>query len=576
LKDTCARYLDVVEPLFENMEDTKKVTSLFETDAADLQEELKRLNEENAAGSWVSGFWESMYLELRDPLPVNTNPFFVFDNPDSGRDQMEVLATAIRATAHFHHQIRTGALPADVAGGVPLCTYQYPRIFGSARIPGVGRDSFVSVPASNHIVLNLGGHFFAFHVMNEAGEVISQDLCLKAIKKCTQDVLEHSMSGSPNAFIPTFTAMGRDEWAKTRGQLEVFSPQNTDILRTIDSAIAVFSVIENDGDDVYNTSLETFVNSYGWFDKQQVIVSRNGRVSINMEHTATDGHTMLKYFSFLLKSLAEGVNTPVPDPGFTKRAKPFYLDWQVPHDEEFEKMMEMAQENFDELRSSVSSNLIDFRVFGSEWIKSTGISPDAFAQLCFQLAHYRMFGEVASTYESVNMKKYLLGRTETGRPLTSQSKAFVQVIGDILAAPEQKITALRTAAAAHVKQISDCQKGIGVDRHLWALYRLSLHRQQRLNNYTPPALFSHESFAKVRDIILSTSTCGIPGTAAFGFGPVSQSGFGLGYGVFPHHIMVFITSFMENGPDKADLLAYNIQKAFQDCYALLESEKKKQ
>jgi carnitine O-acetyltransferase len=277
-----------------------------------------------------------------------------------------------------------------------------------------------------------------------------------------------------------------------------------------------------------------------------------------------------------MKSVAEGVNAPAPDAGFTKRAKPFYLDWQVPHEEQFEKLLEMAQENFGELRSSVTSNLIDFRVFGSEWIKSTGVSPDAFAQLCFQLAHYRMVGQVGSTYESVNMKKYLLGRTETGRPLTSQAKAFVEVMGDILSSPEQKIAALRTAAAAHVQQIADCQKGNGVDRHLWALNRLSQHRQQRLNNYSPPALFSHESYSKVREIILSTSTCSIPGTAAFGFGPVSPAGFGLGYGVFPNHIMVFVTSFVENGPDRANLLAYNIQKAFRDCYALLESAKKRQ
>jgi hypothetical protein len=83
------------------------------------------------------------------------------------------------------------------------------------------------------------------------------------------------------------------------------------------------------------------------------------------------------------------------------------------------------------------------------------------------------------------MKKYLLGRTETGRPLTIhviflllllsgsnlfiyfsslffvcvrvQAKNYVETMDDILTTPQQKLESLKTASLAHVQQITSCQ-----------------------------------------------------------------------------------------------------------------------
>tara|TARA_R110002050_G_scaffold5888_1_gene25300 strand:+ start:1312 stop:1566 length:255 start_codon:yes stop_codon:yes gene_type:complete len=55
------------------------------------------------------------------------------------------------------------------------------------------------------------------------------------------------------------------------------------------------------------------------------------------------------------------------------------------------------------------------------------------------------------------------------------------------------------------------------------------------------------------DNILSTSNCGTEGAIAFGFGPVTPEGFGLGYMIQPEHVMAYITSFNHNSKEKAEV-----------------------
>jgi hypothetical protein len=77
----------------------------------------------------------------------------------------------------------------------------------------------------------------------------------------------------------------------------------------------------------------------------------------------------------------------------------------------------------------------------------------------------------------------------------------------------------------------------------------------------------------MRNIILSTSNCTTEGMESFGFGPVSAGGFGLGYGIERSRIMVYVTSFTEAGPERADLFGMHLTQSLRDCFALLEKTK---
>jgi hypothetical protein len=54
--------------------------------------------------------------------------------------------------------------------------------------------------------------------------------------------------------------------------------------------------------------------------------------------------------------------------------------------------------------------------------------PDAFAQFALQLANKRVTGHHSLTYQSVSMRLYRLGRTETNRSLSPESVAFIDAL----------------------------------------------------------------------------------------------------------------------------------------------------
>lgn len=81
LQKTLQRYLDTVRPLVsdeEFAETQRKVADFLEDPAQGpaLDEQLHILASQSHT-SWLEGFWDTMYLEWRDPLPVHMNPWYV-------------------------------------------------------------------------------------------------------------------------------------------------------------------------------------------------------------------------------------------------------------------------------------------------------------------------------------------------------------------------------------------------------------------------------------------------------------------------------------------------------------------
>ena len=61
----------------------------------------------------------------------------------------------------------------------PACMAEYPRLFGSCRIPQPERDSFQKLEnreESRHIVVIRGARFFEVSVLDNAGECL-RDVC---------------------------------------------------------------------------------------------------------------------------------------------------------------------------------------------------------------------------------------------------------------------------------------------------------------------------------------------------------------------------------------------------------------
>ena len=85
----------------------------------------------------------------------------------------------------------------------------------------------------------------------------------------------------------------------------------------------------------------------------------------------------------------------------------------------------IKQEYLDKL-SSLSFKYFILDGFGRADCKKVGIGPDSVMQLAIQIAHHRLNGSFAPTYESCSTAAFKHGRTETLRPLTMEMRELAK------------------------------------------------------------------------------------------------------------------------------------------------------
>lgn len=68
--------------------------------------------------------------------------------------------------------------------------------------------------------------------------------------------------------------------------------------------------------------------------------------------------------------------------------------------------------------------------YGKGFMKKCKLSPDAYIQMALQLAYFRDAGRFSLTYEASMTRLFREGRTETVRPCTIESAAWVKSMND--------------------------------------------------------------------------------------------------------------------------------------------------
>jgi len=304
---------------------------------------------------------------------------------------------------------------------------------------------------------------------------------------------------------------------------------------------------ENGAD--YQVQVGTCLNR--WYDKLQILVCGDGSAGVNFEHSAIDGHTALRVasdiFAETVISFARTITKTVyaDDKGIcpsvlnapVKRAanvinketgnsllctRPKKLHFYVPQSA-CNKIF-YAETALGDQILACDICVLEFQQYGKQLIVRNKLSPDAFVQLSILLAYYRLYGTIVCVYESVLTKNFLHGRTEAMRTATPQAASFCRTFCDSFATKEEKLSQLRIAIAEHSRLVKEASSGKGVDRHLFALKCIAKKHSLPL-----PPFFQCDAYQKLNHCILSTSNCGNPSLRLFGFGPVVQDGFGIGY-----------------------------------------------
>lgn len=260
---------------------------------------------------------------------------------------------------------------------------------------------------------------------------------------------------------------------------------------------------------------------------------------INFEHSRLDGHTVLRLASDLVTDVimrfAQTIRGSIPAVMKPLRHGALDLDtfpnkirWTLTPG--LRRELRRAEARLSDVIGSTQVETLDFREFGKLGIVARDASPDGFVQLAFQLAYYRLYGELRTTYETAMTKAFRHGRTEPVRAVTAEMWSFVRAFedepspGTEAPAHRDKEEALRRALREQVQQTRRAAQGQGFDRHLFALLSLA-----KAEDKPVPRLFESEAWRIINENILSTSNCGNPSLRMFGFGAVCDRGIGIGY-----------------------------------------------
>lgn len=607
LQDSISRYLEVLKPLQTKTEHSKTIDACSEflkTSGPILQEQLVQYAK--TRDSYIEQFWFDSYLNYDSPVVLNLNPFIMIeDDPIPGDCNWINRGTELTcSTLRFINALRNRKLPVDYVRGKALDMDQYLRLFGSSRIPTNNGCVLQTDKYSKHIIVLVNSQFYWFNVLDDDNNLL---LTSKQIKLNLKSIIEDSKSMDPKDIAKSsfgiLTTENRKVWSNLRLKLNG-DKTNKEILKIIDSAL--FCLVLDDleigedlnkmsqnflcGKSILKDGIQVGTCTNRWYDKLQLIITKDGKSGINFEHTGVDGHTVLRFASDIytdsILRFAKTINKDSPSifndnehQIVNKDSKyiepPRKLEWNLTND--LSLALRFAETRLSDLINQNEFSTLSFNKFGMERIKKMGMSPDAFVQMAFQLTYYSLYGKVECTYEPAMTKRFLHGRTEAIRTVSDESNEFVTKFLQKDVSSKVKIELLKNACKKHSERTRECSNGLGQDRHLYALFCIwkryfsdsnpnsssddeidnddvsSDNSTLDFNNLPEtvdsieqlrkiPSIFADDGWDKLNTTIISTSNCGNPSLKIFGFGPVSENGFGLGYIIKDNRISICASS----------------------------------
>lgn len=358
--------------------------------------------------------------------------------------------------------------------------------------------------------------------------------------------------------------------------------QQESVAKEVDEAQAANVILTGGGTRLFSANR--------WFDKfLQVIVGSDGVCGINIEHSASEGITVLRFLEEFLHFIRANPIGPPP----SREAKNFdypahaesissssYVEpkspsalleesdnitplmWQL--DQELEQALERAEKRLNQSIESLALVIMHFEHFGRAFIKGQNLSPDAFIQLALQLTFYKLHGHLVSTYESASLRQFRLGRVDNIRANTCEAHEWIQKMLACIAdgAGERRF---KRAESAFIKAITKQVEilrytiiGGGPDNHLLALRELA---KIRYGKDELPALFQDDSYREYLNFRLSTSQLPNESGITVGYGAVVPDGYGCSYNPCESKITFCVSSFNDCPQTSSSKFAQTLEQS---------------
>ncbi|KAH9507364.1 hypothetical protein Btru_057910 [Bulinus truncatus] len=575
LEQTLKKYLETCQPLLteDQYKSTEQIVRKFQANEGPV---LQKLLEERASKhtNWLSDWWKHIaYLDCRYPIVVNVNPGMVFprQNFRGLKEQTAFAARFIAGVLDYKIMLDEQTVPVETLGGKPLCMVQYYQLLNACRIPGLKSDKHVCIGPNEadrpkHINVIYKNNIFSFDVYNREGKALSEEEIHKQLQSC----VEQSQTSAPPVGI--LTAMDRTTWGTEYARL-VKDKTNKASLENIQRSIFVVCLdgpIPPSASDPIDMAGSIMLHGGGckvysgnrWFDKTlQVIVNADGFAGLNYEHTTAEGPAIIGISDHVLNYLER--NQEIHSSQGTLQP-PEKLHFNID-----DKTKDLINKTCSEIQSTVEDLMLRslfFENYGKNFIKSQKLSPDAYIQMAFQLAYYRIYKQPCATYETGSLRRFQLGRTDTIRSCSVASVAFTKAMDDPSVPATNKIDLLRKAVASHRKYTEETVAGQGVDRHLLGLKLLALE-----NGMNVPELFMDLSFKETSHWKLSTSQVASRFKAYLCFGPVVPDGYGVCYNPQDDQLIFSISSFNNSPVTNSETFSQSLTESLVDMKSLLAS-----
>lgn len=565
LEESTERFLEWCAPLLttEQLAETKAAVEKMlqpESTARKLHAALQEYDQTPEVNSWLDDFWPTRYLGRRDRIALNANFFFLFK--DTTQTRVERAADLIAGAVDYKLLLDAEQLPPAVMRGTPLSMEQNKYLFSETRIPGVEQDTVrMQFPSTaRHIAVFYKGHIFSLDVLNVEN--------LPYAREDLQDSIQEIMSGATapvadNEAVGHLTTKARAEWVETRQALLV---DNQSALDTIETALFCVCLEDISPQDAKQASDQLLHGNSAnrWFDKSiSLIVFANGQAGINIEHCGLDGTTILNFVDAITNPAVKN-RLEAETPEIASREITFMLT------DSLKAEIQAAADSFRQYATGVATETVSFADFGSNNVKALGMSPDAFAQMAYQLAHQRTKGMIGATYESIATRHFKHGRTEAMRVVTPEILELVKIIEDPQADTATKQAVFKAAAEKHVARAKQAQMGQAPEQHLWELQLLQKRRGVELGATDEMPLYASPGWLIMRDDYLSTSSAPSVNVQYFGFGSTSTHCIGIGYVMLPDHWNIYLSTAQEVASDMHDF-AENLRQAVRQLTELLEN-----
>ncbi|QGH68980.1 choline/carnitine O-acyltransferase [Pseudactinotalea sp. HY158] len=518
LAQTLERYLTALGPLqtaHERAVTGAAVTEFANADGPACQEELERFAraEHRRGRSWLTRAWQDTYLEQRSPLPLAGNVAFqlAWDRTRRGVDLAADVAHRL-AAVHLRH-LRGEARPEVSPRGEPLTPTQWRYLAGGIRDPRPGTDGFLEghpSPAHREIVVLRHNRAHALAVSDAAGRPLPRPALAAAMTQILRSV------ATPGTFTDP-SLLGSEHAAAVLDRLRA-EPAGAETYRRLREALFVLDLGDEGetGGTAEALRRVAFDPGAAWVYKPLSVEVGlvDGFVAVHVEHSILDGATLAAHVAqaHLVQPDDRVVEAPAA-------GRPTELVWPV--DARLRGEIDAALQAY-----RAEAGRYRVRVVTVPFTAPAGLrfSHDGAMQWIMLVAQRATWGRVRSTYEAVDMREYLAGRTECLRPNTPEAVALAGALLDGDATPEQ----LEAARGAHSALVKACKSGNGIDRHLFGLRAMA----SRLG--LTPRIFADDGYRLLTTDVLSTTSIGGRGEIVrLAFAPTADGGVGVNYTADP-------------------------------------------